>query len=751
MMANDILSNIWPEWKIVRRINRGSYGVVYEAIRTDHAVESRAAIKVISIPQDESEIESLRSVGLSADATKTYLQEVVNDFVKEIQLMQSFKGFQHIVSVEDYKVIERIDKIGWTIYIRMELLTPLNSHISDRDLSEQEVIKLGCDICSALERCAKRNVIHRDIKPDNIFINEFGDYKLGDFGIARTLENITGGLSQKGTYNYMAPEVEKGMRYDATVDIYSLGIVLYWLMNKKHLPFLSVKQQLISPNDLKSANRRRLDGEPLSAPCDASTSMAKVVLCACSADPNRRFSSATEMKKALMSISNGAFIESDFNKTWSARKAPQEHRSTRQEVNNFGGKKKSTISTIIAAALVVVLLAGGGMFLFPRLIANNNIKSSSADDVAEGEIETSDTTLDSENGVYSDFDEEQISVAIGEAEVLGADEDYEGALTIIKTALAAYPKSDALRTKEAEYTQALAAQIKVKTLEEAENLAESGDYASAIALIKDAQNVDSEDADYRNAHNVYCASYKAETINAADELANAGDYIAAIHKINDATTIIGDDSDLSAKAKLYEDSYVSNIIVQAEDLLAVKDFDGADDLVNAAKKLFRNNAALGEESERIASSRPVGSKDIMQILSASVLSQSGTYKAYLGSDSINTFAEDQHNAFSINTAASYNMWGGGVQNVSFRISEFTFNTLSFTICGETGTSGSVTIDVFLDHSVEDGAPDYIFTLNDAQYPLTAEIDVSGMTTLAFRISNHAGHENRIVFYDFEGT
>ena len=252
-MENDIISAVWPEWKKVKCINRGSFGVVYEAVRTDHGVESRAAIKVISIPQNDAELESLRSAGLSADATKTYLQEVVNDFANEIRLMESFKGFQNIVSVEDYKVVERNDRVGWDIYIRMELLTPLNTYISDKVLSEREVIELGCDICSALERCAQRNVIHRDIKPDNIFINEFGDYKLGDFGIARKLENMTSGLSQKGTYNYMAPEVEKGYSYDATVDIYSLGIVLYWLLNKRRLPFVSTEKKLLSPRDL--ANR----------------------------------------------------------------------------------------------------------------------------------------------------------------------------------------------------------------------------------------------------------------------------------------------------------------------------------------------------------------------------------------------------------------------------------------------------------------------------------------------------------------
>lgn len=754
-MINDILNSIWPEWQIVRRINNGSYGIVYEVIRTDHAVKSSAAIKVISIPQDESEIESLRSIGLSENETKTYLQEVVNDFVNEIQLMQSFKGIQNIVSVEDYRVIEKKDNAGWIVFIRMELLTPLVSHICDKTLSEQEVIKLGCDICSALERCEKRNVIHRDIKPDNIFINEFGDYKLGDFGIARTLENVTGGLSQKGTYNYMAPEVVKGMQYDAAVDIYSLGIVLYWLMNKKRLPFLSVTQQLIGPNDLKLANHRRLNGEPLPYPCDASASMAKVILCACAADPNERFSSATEMKTALTSISNGTFNGNGFDKTWAVRKASKTNISTTKSVDTFGTKKKSKTPSIFATVLAVLFLICGGMYIAPRLPGNNNSQTSSSVNrsatVAAESSDSSGTSEASKNDIYSDFDNKQISATIEAAEALAADENYEGALTKIKTALVTYPKSESLKAKENEYANALAIQVKEKTLEEAASYAETGDYTSAIALIKNAQKVNGEDEDYTDAYNKYCVSYKSEVLGTADDLSNHGDHLGALKKVSEATAVIGEDSELTAKSQEYEDAYVSGVIAQAEELLATKDYDGADELVNAAKKEFRNNSALANESQKIASARPVGSKDIMQILSASVLSNSGGYKAYIGSDYINAFAEDQYNAFSINTAVSYNIWGNNIQNVSFKISDFTFDTLSFTICGETGTSGSVTIDLYLDRPVEDGAPDYSFNLDDAPYPLNAVIDVSDKTTLAFRVTNHAGNENRIVFYNFEGT
>lgn len=330
MTTEEMLSGIWPEWKLIRQLGKGSYGAVYEAVRNNYAMESKSAIKVIDIPQDESEVDSLRADGMSFDETRSYLNGIVKDFVSEIQLMGSFKGVQNIVSAEDYYVYEHEDQLGWTIFIRMELLTPLNTAIGDAQMSSGEVIKLGIDICSALEICARQNVIHRDIKPENIFVNQYGDYKLGDFGVAKKVRDMAGALSQKGTYNYMAPEIEKGVMYDATADIYSLGLVLYRFYNKKLLPFLTPESQL-SPNERVAAVRKRLDGEPLPPPCDAPPAMASIILKACAYDPKDRFPNAREMRQAIEAARDGKPIPSvnrSAAKEPSRTEAPEKIRTT---------------------------------------------------------------------------------------------------------------------------------------------------------------------------------------------------------------------------------------------------------------------------------------------------------------------------------------------------------------------------------------------------------------------------------------
>ena len=380
----EVLKNVWPEWQIEQRLGEGSYGTVYKAVRKDYNVESCAAIKVISIPSHISEIDLLRSEGLDMDASKTYLEEVVNDFVNEIRIMQSLKGAHNIVSIEDYKVIEKTEEIGWDIYIRMELLTPFNNYICDKKLTEEQVVKLGYDICTALEICGKRNIIHRDIKPENIFVNDFGDFKLGDFGIARKLENATGGLSQRGAYNYMAPEVIKGNDYDARVDIYSLGIVLYRLSNDNRIPFLDTEKQLFSPVERRNAVERRIRGEALPPPCNASPDMANLILCACAFDPNQRFASASVMKQALKSISDRTYqtvdIYSDLDKTISVRPPRDDPKKGEKpkSVDTFG--KKGKLPFIAAATVIVIFLAIAGIFVMPMLINKSSDDDSNNDD-----------------------------------------------------------------------------------------------------------------------------------------------------------------------------------------------------------------------------------------------------------------------------------------------------------------------------------------------------------------------------------
>ena len=201
---------LWGSWYAVESIGEGSFGKVYKVERKEYHNTYVAALKHIKVPQSQSEVKSIMADGMTAESVEKYFEGFVEDIVNEFVLMSKLKGNSHIVSYEDHKVVKAKDKIEWDIFIRMELLTSLIDYIQQNSLTKRNVIKLGIDMCKALELCQKHNIIHRDIKPENIFVSENGDFKLGDFGIARQVEKTVAGLSKKGTFTYIAPEVYKG-------------------------------------------------------------------------------------------------------------------------------------------------------------------------------------------------------------------------------------------------------------------------------------------------------------------------------------------------------------------------------------------------------------------------------------------------------------------------------------------------------------------------------------------------------------
>lgn len=293
------IEQLWKDWRIVKLLGEGSFGKVYEIERNNYGIEEHSALKVITIPQSTAEVRSLKNEGMDEQSVTSFYLGLVKDFAQEIDIMSKLKGNPGIVAYDDYAIVEHDKDFGWDIVIRMELLTPLAEYKKTREFGEEEVVNLAIELCDALSLCQSKNIIHRDIKIDNIFVSDSGRYKLGDFGVARTIEKTSGGLSKKGTYSYMAPEVYKGEAYGHKADIYSLGMVLYKLLNYNREPFLPLPPETIKYTDKNNSLVRRMKGERFDPPANADSSLAQVIMKACAYLPEDRFADSAEMKSEL--------------------------------------------------------------------------------------------------------------------------------------------------------------------------------------------------------------------------------------------------------------------------------------------------------------------------------------------------------------------------------------------------------------------------------------------------------------------
>ena len=297
----DKINEIWPGWHTVELIGRGAFGEVFKVKKEKLGEVFYSAVKVIRIPQDENEIREMMADGYTSQSIRNYYESIAEELMNEIELLEELKSVGNVVNIEEFDICEQKEGIGWETIIRMELLQNLNEFRRGREMTEREVVKLGVDICEALAFCEKSNIIHRDIKPSNIFVDKYGNFKLGDFGIARRLEKTQSTISQKGTEKYMAPEVYSGvMESSYNIDIYSLGLVMYQLLNQNKLPFEPLDNDLTLYKDKEKALQRRLKGEPLIPPINASKELGEIIIKACEADKNKRYQSAQEMKKQLL-------------------------------------------------------------------------------------------------------------------------------------------------------------------------------------------------------------------------------------------------------------------------------------------------------------------------------------------------------------------------------------------------------------------------------------------------------------------
>lgn len=797
------ISTVWPEWQIEKQLGKGSYGVVYQAIRRDNNVESRAAIKIISIPSDSSEIDSLRSEGLDMNGTRTYFKGIVDDFASEIQLMESLKGIQNIVSVEDYKVVEKTGAIGWDIYIRMELLTPFNTYICDKTLTEQEIIKLGTDICTALEICSKRNIIHRDIKPENIFVNDFGYFKLGDFGIARKLENMTGGLSQKGTFNYMAPEVANSNEYDARVDTYSLGIVLYRLLNNNKLPFLNTDKQLLNPNERKLAIERRIRGEALPVPCNASPSMANLILRACAHNPNARFASATEMKQALMSVANGTYtiVDTSLDKTTSVRSADVNYDATtavrkatetvdqneHPVINTFGdapkkkkskGKKGKFVAISILSGVVALAIALAVMLFSSAAYGVYRDMNSDNFDGALTEYRSY---------VKDSFVQEMLLELLLKDRVSEVATEYEDGGIDYDTAIAELKALeemgfDGAKEKIDEIT---VANDSANALANADEYYENGDYENAISEYSKIPETNEHYEEAQNKLTQVYADYINSTIETAKKHNSSKEYKEAIQVVNTAYDILPDTVDTTELDTVKEESLtsykteVANEVTElTEDEKWSEAFDVIDEAISFDDNEYFQNLKVSTEDKYAKSvtesvDKYLSNKNYDTALKAvnkalTVLPNNSNLKqlqtkvqnetpTYL----VDVLQPYESNDFELFSNGESVMMGGLERNNGFTLDVYGWNgqscavynvNMNYTsiegligyVDGRTGDGNTYDVYIYVDDKLVS-----TIVVAPGKLPQEFSIDLTGATKLEFRIADARGFRGYVGFAELE--
>jgi serine/threonine protein kinase/HAMP domain-containing protein len=260
-------------------LGRGGMGVVYRA--HDRQIDEAVAIKVL-----RAELGTL-------DPT------LLERFKQELRLARRITH-RNVVRTYD------LGEAAGTYYITMELVRGTTLHTFIREAGRLDVgatLTIGKQLCRALEVAHEEGIIHRDIKPQNLIVDQAGFLKVMDFGIARLAEHrptegetLTAVGMVVGTPQYMAPEQLFGEPVDARTDLFAAGAVLFECVTGQ------VAFNRPSLAELGAQHLRELPRDPSTLNPDVSPQLSRVILRALAREPKDRWQSAAALLHALEAV-----------------------------------------------------------------------------------------------------------------------------------------------------------------------------------------------------------------------------------------------------------------------------------------------------------------------------------------------------------------------------------------------------------------------------------------------------------------
>ncbi|MDG5815129.1 protein kinase [Chitinispirillales bacterium ANBcel5] len=278
--TTEIIPDSIGNYKILSKIGGGGMGDIYKALQ--EPLKRTVALKVLP-PQFSRDTEFAKRFEIEA---------------KAISLLQH----QNIVSIFEYG-----EDDGYSFFA-MQYVDGKNleSYIAERrSLSIQEIVDLAKQICRGLRYAHNNNIIHRDIKPQNILLDKKGIVRITDFGIAKifTGTGITMTGSAVGTPEYMSPEQAQGKKLDMKTDIYSLGVVIYELLTRRP-PFTANNSMAVAYKQV-----HELPVPPSLKRKDTPKRLELIILKALKKDKRDRYDSIEEMLNHLDSVDISERVE----------------------------------------------------------------------------------------------------------------------------------------------------------------------------------------------------------------------------------------------------------------------------------------------------------------------------------------------------------------------------------------------------------------------------------------------------------
>ena len=269
--VNDVIGQ---RYKIISELGKGGMSDVYEA--RDVIFRREVALKIIKY-ENAKRIDNLIR------------------FQNEARFSAAF-NHPNIVKIYDYGEYNNLPYIV-TEYVKGQTLRDVLDY--KRCFSLNESCSIMLQLCDALIEVHSKNIVHRDIKPQNVYYASDGEIKLGDFGISVLLGsgmNVNENKKVMGTAQYLAPELVYGEKATFQSDIYAMGITFFELLTGR-VPFDGK-----NPHDVAVMQVEKEVPSPLSINPDLPKEVEYIIFKAVNKNLDERYKSVNEMKKDILSL-----------------------------------------------------------------------------------------------------------------------------------------------------------------------------------------------------------------------------------------------------------------------------------------------------------------------------------------------------------------------------------------------------------------------------------------------------------------
>lgn len=259
--------------------------------------EKEYIFKTVSIPASQKQVEGLRYSGAiqTTGEAQAYYENVVADYKSELEALKRLSECGSICAYLAFHIVPKEEEVGFDVHLLAERKQTLAEYTEQVSMTHLKAANLAMDLCTALSDLRQAGYIHCNIKPENIFLNNQGHFMIGDTGLFKANELKYAVVPDRMLNKYAAPELFDVMQTpNTTVDIYTVGLILYNIYNGNHSPFEDEK------TSTKGASEMRLSGSTLPAPIYADYEMASILLKACAFAQEDRYQTPDELKQALL-------------------------------------------------------------------------------------------------------------------------------------------------------------------------------------------------------------------------------------------------------------------------------------------------------------------------------------------------------------------------------------------------------------------------------------------------------------------